>query len=250
MIQKYSGYDLTTPLDAIRPDYSFDVSCQGSVPQAIRAFLEGNSYEECVRLAVSIGGDTDTIACMAEAIAEAYYGIPKEIKQEGLTYIDPFLKSKIQKFRSFYHEHCRRPDNVWEGNIRALTKGPYGGGCPELEAAISSFNNDAQTGTGYQEVLQILKTAIDDELEVIIPVDIYENGDISLKPVQFEEGILFAPAFTNANEFYAGPETSSVPILFSQLIRFVSENPDFQGISINHWGDRFVVHISELEKLI
>ena len=99
-IEEQYGYDLSVPLDDIRPWYSFDVSCQGSVPQAVRAFLEGNSYEEAVRLAVSIGGDSDTIACMAGAIAEGYYGIPEDIKKEGLTYIDPFLQGKIKKFCS------------------------------------------------------------------------------------------------------------------------------------------------------
>ena len=73
------GYDLDTPLDAIRFTYSFDVSCQGSVPQAIRAFLEASSTEEAIRLAVSIGGDTDTIACMAGAIAHAAFGELGEI---------------------------------------------------------------------------------------------------------------------------------------------------------------------------
>lgn len=100
-VESAYGYDISTPLDVIRPTYRFDVSCQGSVPQAIRAFLEGSSYEECVRLAVSIGGDTDTIACMTGAIAEAYYGIPEEIKTEGLTYIDSFLQEKIGEFRTF-----------------------------------------------------------------------------------------------------------------------------------------------------
>ena len=101
-IEEMFDYDLDTPLDAIRPAYDFDVSCQGSVPQAIRAFLEGNSYEEAVRLAVSIGGDSDTIACMAGAIAEAAFGIPKEIKAEGLARLDDFLTRQVKTSRDFY----------------------------------------------------------------------------------------------------------------------------------------------------
>ena len=68
----------------IRPDYYFDVSCQGSCPQAIEAFLEGESYEDVVMKAISIGGDSDTIACMAGGIAEAFYGLPEEIKRRSL----------------------------------------------------------------------------------------------------------------------------------------------------------------------
>ena len=79
-IEESFGYDLSESLDSIRTWYSFDVSCQGSVPQAIRSFLESNSYEDTLRNAISIGGDSDTIACIAGGIAEAYYRkIPENI---------------------------------------------------------------------------------------------------------------------------------------------------------------------------
>lgn len=89
--EKYS-YDLTRTLDEIRPSYKFDATCQGSVPEAITAFLEGENYEDTIRKAVSIGGDSDTIACIAGAIAEAFYGsIPKEIRNEALARLDEDL---------------------------------------------------------------------------------------------------------------------------------------------------------------
>jgi len=68
------GYDLDWTVESIRPSYEFDVSCQGTVPEAIISFLESESYEDAVRNAVSLGGDSDTLACIAGAIAEAYYG--------------------------------------------------------------------------------------------------------------------------------------------------------------------------------
>lgn len=73
-------YDLARKLDDIRPTYGFDVSCQGSVPEAIIAFLESTDFESAIRLAISIGGDSDTIACITGGIAEAYYkGVPVDI---------------------------------------------------------------------------------------------------------------------------------------------------------------------------
>ncbi|GAB4407756.1 MAG: ADP-ribosylglycohydrolase family protein [Bacteroidia bacterium] len=73
------GYDLSQSLDDLRPDYRFDVTCQGSVPPAVRAFLESSDYESAIRLAISIGGDSDTLACIAGGIAAAFYGaIPAE----------------------------------------------------------------------------------------------------------------------------------------------------------------------------
>ena len=75
-IQKEFGYDLERTLDEIRPDYEFDVSCQGSVPEAIIAFLESEDYESAIRNAVSLGGDSDTQGAIAGSIAEAFYGVP------------------------------------------------------------------------------------------------------------------------------------------------------------------------------
>lgn len=83
-IEKTFEYDLSRKLDDIRPGYTFHVSCQKSVPEAIIAFLESTSYEDAIRNAVSLGGDSDTIACMAGALAEAYYQIPKEILDSAL----------------------------------------------------------------------------------------------------------------------------------------------------------------------
>ena len=75
------GYDLNRTVEEIRPTYSFDVSCQGTVPEAIVAFLDSISYEDAVRNAVSLGGDSDTLACITGGIAEAFYGgIPAAIR--------------------------------------------------------------------------------------------------------------------------------------------------------------------------
>lgn len=82
-IAHWFGYDLNMTLDQIRPDYFFDVSCKGTVPPAIIAFLESENYEDAVRKAVSLGGDADTLACITGSIAEAYYGmVPESIARE------------------------------------------------------------------------------------------------------------------------------------------------------------------------
>lgn len=74
---KKNYYDIAFTIDQIRPSYHFDVSCQGSVPVALEAFFESADFEDAIRNAVSVGGDSDTIACMAGAVAEAYYGVPE-----------------------------------------------------------------------------------------------------------------------------------------------------------------------------
>jgi len=98
IIEKFN-YDLDRKLDEIRPQYQFDVSCQGSVPEAIIAFLESRDFEDAVRLAVSIGGDSDTIACIAGAIAEAFYKeIPEYIVENSLRLLPTEIIVLIEKF--------------------------------------------------------------------------------------------------------------------------------------------------------
>lgn len=105
-IVKTFSYDLDRKIEDIRPMYEFDVSCQGSVPEAIIAFLEGDSFEEVIRKAVSIGGDTDTIACMAGSIAETIYEIPVEIEKEVFKrmeeFTDELLVKTTENFRKAY----------------------------------------------------------------------------------------------------------------------------------------------------
>ena len=81
-IEGQFGYDLGRTCDEIRPTYHHVESCQETVPEAITAFLESESFEDVIRTAVSLGGDCDTLTCIAGAIAEGFYGVPKELQQE------------------------------------------------------------------------------------------------------------------------------------------------------------------------
>ncbi len=98
-IEKTYGYDLSFTLDGIRPAYHFDVTCQGSVPQAIVAFLESTDFEDAIRNAISIGGDSDTIGAMTGSIAEAAYGVPDWIKDEAYRRLDEPLKDVCRRWR-------------------------------------------------------------------------------------------------------------------------------------------------------
>jgi ADP-ribosylglycohydrolase len=90
------GYNLERTIDEIRPPYTFDVTCQGSVPEAIIAFLESSDYENAVRLAVSLGGDSDTIACITGGIAQAFYGkMPVEIVNKVSVILGPDLMQAV-----------------------------------------------------------------------------------------------------------------------------------------------------------
>lgn len=99
-IENRFDYDLDRKLEYIRPDYKFNVSCQGSVPESIICFLESNSFEDAIRNAISLGGDADTMACIAGGIAEAYYKeIPKYISDEVHKKLDSELLNVLNKYK-------------------------------------------------------------------------------------------------------------------------------------------------------
>lgn len=98
-ITDYFGYNLSRTVDEIRPDYSFNESCQGTVPEAIVAFLDSTGFEDAIRNAVSLGGDSDTLTCITGGIAHAFYGeVPDAIKREVLARLDEPLRQVAEAF--------------------------------------------------------------------------------------------------------------------------------------------------------
>ena len=107
-------YPLDFRVDDIRGAYRFDETCQGTVPQAIACFLESSSFEDAIRTAVSLGGDSDTLAAITGAIAEAYYGVPEDIREKALGYLDGELRAVYDAWERFAPPNPER--------FRVLTK--------------------------------------------------------------------------------------------------------------------------------
>ena len=101
-IEQRFEYDLSETVDRIRPGYAFDVSCRGTVPPAIICALEATDFEDAIRNAVSIGGDTDTLACITGGIAEALFGIPNWIADEAFARLDDDLRDVVERFRAIH----------------------------------------------------------------------------------------------------------------------------------------------------
>jgi ADP-ribosylglycohydrolase len=102
-ITRRFGYNLSRTIEEIRPHYRFDVSCQGTVPEAITAFLESSDYEDAVRKAISLGGDSDTLACITGGIAHAFYQkIPQEIVVEVRKRLPEDFLSIIDRFSAAF----------------------------------------------------------------------------------------------------------------------------------------------------
>ena len=100
-IEENFGYNLNRTCDDIRPNYHHVETCQETVPEAITAFLEGESFEDVIRTAVSLGGDCDTLTCIAGSIAEGFYGVPKPLKQECRNRLPDELRKVLDDFDSW-----------------------------------------------------------------------------------------------------------------------------------------------------
>jgi len=97
------SYNLNRTVDEIRPNYSFDVTCQGSVPESIVAFLDADSWEDAVKKSISLGGDADTMACITGGIAQAYYKeIPENIAEDVTNRLPPDLREVLNEFNMKY----------------------------------------------------------------------------------------------------------------------------------------------------
>jgi len=97
-------YNLDFTIDEIRPTYQFNETSQETVPQAIVCFLESESFEDAIRIAISLGGDSDTLAAITGSIAEAYYGVPEDLKEKALSYLDDDLREIYDEWKEMHKE--------------------------------------------------------------------------------------------------------------------------------------------------
>lgn len=123
MDEHYYRVDFT--LDEIRGAYEFDVTCQGSVPQALAAFYESTDFEDAIRNAISIGGDSDTIAAITGAIAEEYYGIPIRLQQTALSFLDDRLLDLYEGFQEFIGVKYVDPESLQDGKVLHAIKSTF-----------------------------------------------------------------------------------------------------------------------------
>lgn len=210
-------YKIDFTLDAIRESYQFNESCQETVPQALEAFFESTSFEDAIRNAISIGGDSDTLAAITGGIAEAYYGIPAEIRKHALTFLDNKMLSILNAFESTYGMIVEK--QFTEGDVRPVSYKPKPvvassernesmiGAVTMTEDADSSLDIESEETTANQlynhlyEACNILRGPIDqdDYKSYVIPLlffkrlsDVYDEETIE-NEIKYGEDIDFYP---------------------------------------------------------
>ena len=225
IIREFS-YDLSRTCDEIRPGYHHVESCQQTVPEAITAFLEGTDFEDVIRTAVSLGGDCDTLTCIAGSIAEAFYGVPEEMTEECrrrlpkdmLAVLDRFEKHRIAK--PAFH------DPFLEGNEL-------------IEDAISKYYTDSSRES-LIGVLDAIRHRMHADGHFIFPV--FEEGDASFtfRAVKGRGGKLWNVAFTSQAEYEKGESCKVISNFIDSTLRSCMET-EFDGFVINPWGRSFLL---------
>lgn len=215
------GYDLSRTCDEIRPDYHFIVTCQGTVPEAITAFLEGKDFEDVIRTAVSLGGDCDTLTCIAGSMAEAFYGVPETMIMEGMKRIPEDMKEVLDRFRAFLKAMPEAYHNTaLEGN-------------EIIEEAIDRFVKDRNRDTLF-DVLEAICVRIREDGHFLFPIDTGGEESYTLKAVRTDDDKLLQVAFTSEDEYRKGEESEILSTFIDTILKATIET-DSDGIVINPW---------------
>ena len=218
-IEDEFGYNLSRTLKEIRPAYHMDVTCQGSVPEAIIAFLEATDFEDVVRNAVSIGGDTDTIACVAGSIAEAYYGLTPMLENECLERIPEKMKAVLCRF-----DHARGKAIQGESII---------------EAALLRYHKDNSL-ENKAAVLDAIYMRMKDDGYFLLPPSAVRQLDECVANADYD-GAINIEAYTSDREFFMGLDeeddnaTYTTEVKIYDLLSFIAKATDPKaGIDINY----------------
>lgn len=242
------GYDLSRSCDEIRPTYYHVESCQKTVPEAITAFLEGTDFEDVIRTAVSLGGDCDTLTCIAGSIAEAFYGVPAILEAECRSRLPEDMVYVLGRFDiSREHGHDTFPDDTLTGNViiedaiaRYYEKGDRESLIGVLDAILQRMKAD---GHFMIPVIppQAMAEMIDVEhVRVGDTVTNEEDLHFKLHHIQTNDGKMWLVAFTSDEEYRKGEATSIISNFIDSMLEGCADMAE-EGIILNPWGQSFLL---------
>ncbi|MDD6222350.1 MAG: ADP-ribosylglycohydrolase family protein [Lachnospiraceae bacterium] len=216
------GYDLSADPDDLRATCRFDSSCQVSVPQALACFFAAESYEEAVRLAVSLGGDADTQADIAGAVAEGYFGIPEYLKREGRRRLSRPMVKVLERFR----RHAPRRYHGRKGTTPLTDNDRIEMLLPEV----------AQGQAGGQDVVLVLRSRMFEDGQFLVPCEENEKGEMVPRLLQDGSGDAMLPVFTSEDELGDGNGGSVMKAYMDNLYYACLRDESVKGMVINPWN--------------
>lgn len=225
------GYDLSRTCDQIRPTYHHVESCQETVPEAITAFLEGEDLEDVIRTAVSLGGDTDTLAAIAGSMAEAFFGVPDDLIHACRNRLDADLLKVLERFEAI------RPERIPAFHDAFLD------GNEVIEQAIDRYSNDP-SGENLAGIVAAISKRMREDGHFAAPVEWRDNGsEFSLRLIQKGEEAasgLWVPLFTSEKELKKSPPSQILSNFIDFFMRMGLEMEE-AGLVINPWGTPFAI---------
>ena len=250
------GYDLSRTCDQIRPEYYHNESCQKTVPEAITAFLEGTDFEDVIRTAVSLGGDCDTLTCIAGSIAEAYYGVPAILEAECRSRLPEDMLYILGRFDiAREHGHDVIPDDTLAGNVLiedAIARYYDAGIRQNLIGVLDAILQRSRAGGHFLIPVippQAMFEMIDlEHVKIGDTVTSQEELHFKLHHIQTNDGKLWLAAFTSDKEYRKGEAASIINNFIGSMLEGCADMSD-EGIIINPWGQSFLL-TKDLIKLI
>ena len=221
------GYDLSRSCDEIRPGYYHVETCQQTVPEAITAFMEGTDFEDVIRTAVSLGGDCDTLTCIAGGMAEAFYGIPAEMVDECRKRLPKDMLEVIDRFGDFRNKGEDEFANMFlDGNEL-------------IEEAIGKFYTDSSKDN-LGLILDIIRNRMHADGHFIVPVFSDENDNFAFRTLTSNDGKRWHVVFTSHEEYAKGQPSEIISNFIDSMLKSSLEM-DIAGFIINPWGHSFML---------
>ena len=250
------GYDLSRTCNQIRPGYYHNESCQKTVPEAITAFLEGTDFEDVIRTAVSLGGDCDTLTCIAGSIAEAFYGVPAILEAECRSRLPEDMLYILGRF-DIAREHGNDviPDDSLKGNVLiedAIARYYEASTQQNLIGVLDAILQRSRAGGHFLIPVippQAMFDMIDiDHVKIGDTVTSQEELHFKLHHIQTNDGKMWLAAFTSDEEYRRGEAASVIDNFIGSMLEGCADMSD-EGIIINPWGRSFLL-TKDLIKLI
>ncbi len=234
-ITREFSYDLTASCDEIRRKNVHDESCQKTVPAALRAFYEGENFEDVIRTAVSLGGDTDTLACIAGSVAEAFYGVPDALRDECFARISGEMREVLERFDRLRERRTQSDDN--NDNV-------------VIEYAIKQLKKRNNSwAEAYFDESMVFRMAEKGKLLVPMLLDEIDRLEISMAALGGPDGRKWNIAFTSSDEQMKGREYTTFLVNIEDVLQ-AALTSEVDGLIINPWSNTYFLNKRDIKRIL
>lgn len=253
-IEKEFHYDLNRTLNEIRPDYHMDETCQKTVPEAIIAFLEATDFEDAIRNAVSLGGDTDTLGAITGSIAEAYYGIPEWLMTECRKRINRDMRVVLDDFNDALSSQDDFPDSnkmIEDAIDQYYVQNNKDGMLVFMKTLLISIEQGGELIVPYITTHSILSKEQLNSISIGDTFILDHDVKLKLETVKDVKGNEWMGVFTSTNEMHKG-SSGNVQINQSilSILKSVLDLEEVNGIVINPFGKHIQISKNMIALLI